>query len=248
MYKLYSDTASLGDNLDMTALLNYAHCELYLPDVPQCHEQAPIFWGLTNSINFYQPPFHHNPEPQILAQKCFRILKAHGLEKRVSAFPIIYLKQSEIDWAINFLFQYRDGEDSLCVIKPYSKDGCIRTPTKECIEKVLSCAKVKKLKFLNFGHSKFNNHVSLPGVPDIMDLPIRHLAACYAVIGKYIGADTGDYHLMLATGGTCQVLVPTSCPQYNWDYFCYKESTLNRLGGKVEYLDYNLFDPCQLIF
>lgn len=39
--------------------------------------------------------------------------------------------------------------------------------------------------------------------------------------GKYVGCDTGDYHLMLALGGKCLVLVPDDCPDYRharWHY------------------------------
>lgn len=40
------------------------------------------------------------------------------------------------------------------------------------------------------------------------DLPLRTVAACYYWIGRYVGVDTGNYHLMLAVNGQCDVWVP----------------------------------------
>jgi len=82
------------------------------------------------------------------------------------------------------------------------------------------------VSFLNFGLSK--NHVkhnfanlTVPGIHTFFDLPIREQAAIYHVVGRYIGPDTGDYHMMLSVGGKCDVLVPTSSPGYSYQYFHY---------------------------
>jgi len=50
---------------------------------------------------------------------------------------------------------------------------------------------------------------------------------------RYIGCDTGDYHLMLALGGKCIVLVPDNCEQYEyrrWHYIDYP--------GRVKYVNF----------
>jgi hypothetical protein len=51
--------------------------------------------------------------------------------------------------------------------------------------------------------------------------PIREKIQRFKMHPRYIGADTGDYHLMLALGGKCIVFVPDDCPDYEyrrWHY------------------------------
>lgn len=52
-------------------------------------------------------------------------------------------------------------------------------------------------------------------------LPLEHKINEFAANPRYIGCDTGDYHLMLAVGGKCIVLVPDDCDDYQyrrWHY------------------------------
>lgn len=53
------------------------------------------------------------------------------------------------------------------------------------------------------------------------DVPIRQMAAIFHRVGRYVGCDSGDYHLMLAVGGQCDVLVPDESYGYSYAYFHY---------------------------
>ena len=56
----------------------------------------------------------------------------------------------------------------------------------------------------------YQNFEEMPGVLTIPDLTLRQVAACYSVIGRYCGTDTGDHHLAVATGCICDTWVPPS--------------------------------------
>jgi len=77
----------------------------------------------------------------------------------------------------------------------------------------------EKHTILNFGMSKhmteFENTIS------IKDVSVSDLICYYSAINKYVGVDTGDMHLMLACGGSVNVLFPAHCGEYQpakWNY------------------------------
>lgn len=69
-------------------------------------------------------------------------------------------------------------------------------------------------------------HKLLEGAVDLRGLRLRDAAAAYARIGHYIGIDTGDMHLALAVGATCDVAVPPSCGDYRHDMWHYKSDRI----------------------
>lgn len=74
----------------------------------------------------------------------------------------------------------------------------------------------------------------LDGLPGRQDdggpaIPIRNKALVFRRCPRYIGADTGDMHLMLAVGGKCIVLIPDDCQDYQyrrWHYVDYPDRIL----------------------
>jgi len=74
-------------------------------------------------------------------------------------------------------------------------------------------------------HAKHNfDFTPLNGAFPLWDLPIRQMAAIFHVVGRYIGPDTGDGHLMLAVGGKADILVPESNAEYPHEHFHYDDS------------------------
>lgn len=85
--------------------------------------------------------------------------------------------------------------------------GKVRMMDLERWEKILFKLK-DKYNLLQFGLS--HKTTKLPYTKPILDLDIGTLSACYFIIKKYVGVDTGDYHLMLSVGGKCCVFSPAN--------------------------------------
>jgi hypothetical protein len=61
----------------------------------------------------------------------------------------------------------------------------------------------------------------LQGVTVIPPMGLRQLAACFSAIGRFVGVDGGEMHLMLAAGGRAIALAPPASQQYDparWQY------------------------------
>lgn len=64
-----------------------------------------------------------------------------------------------------------------------------------------------------------------PDVPGARRMPfvdLETLAGAYQQMAKYIGVDTGDYHLMIAVGGRCAVAEPEPMPRIQADFWLYE--------------------------
>ncbi len=95
-----------------------------------------------------------------------------------------------------------------------------------------------KYTFLQFGIS--SNLTRFKNTELILDLDMDELICYYAAIGKYIGVDTGDMHLMLAVGGQCRVLVPPTSPEYSHSDWHYKSPKIRY----VEFKEYKSLKEC----
>jgi hypothetical protein len=103
----------------------------------------------------------------------------------------------------------------------------------ECINRLY-----KRYTVLHFGLS--NRMTSFDNVIEIKDLEITKLAACYSIIGKYFGIDTGDYWLTIATGGEAEVICPDSTPFYNHEEWHLKPEMWWTEPIRIRYTDFNL--------
>ena len=263
MLDLYSSSSNLGDNLALTPLVRSIQSTVHLYDDPCVRSIAPIFEGICDIAFDNGSPSTHSPRssdpghPAVPATK--RLLIAHkdvsqepdtewdGIEPlnpvdllSVPAIPSIKLHPWEQRMAKDFAVQFKGK--NLCVLKCNPQELNERTPPIELLRKIV--ADNPTTTFLNFGLSKnhaksLSAHVSIDGVENFFDLPIRQLATFYAAIGRYIGPDTGDYHLMLAVGGKCDVLVPPSSPTYPHPLFHYGEECWLNQPSRVRYHDWS---------
>jgi predicted SAM-dependent methyltransferase len=61
----------------------------------------------------------------------------------------------------------------------------------------------------------------LEGVTVLPPMGLRQLAACFLAIGRFVGVDGGEMHLMLAAGGRAIALAPPASAEYDparWQY------------------------------
>ena len=77
----------------------------------------------------------------------------------------------------------------------------------------------KRYTILQFG---FEDYPLLPGAVRFPFVALDALCAVYKLIGRYIGAHTGDHHLMIAVGGRAVVAEPDPMPDtghdIHWNY------------------------------
>ncbi len=240
---LSSDSANLGDNLMITPLLNAQLCTLRLYDEEWMRFTAEIFKGLCEIEWFtdraeIQPPSYANiPRPWSK-----RLLVAHGLNS-VPAIPKIKLTEAELadgrNWAAKV--QQAFGKP-LCILKAVPGRSVNRSVFPEIIDEIVAANPDTQFVTFNLGDNHPKKELKSPpikGVFEMVNLPIRAQAACYAAVSRYVGADTGDYHLMLSVGGKADVLCPAHSPTYNWWLTHYGEDCWLDEAVRVSYQDFN---------
>lgn len=234
MIELYSASSNLGDNLSLTPLMRQTKCRVHLFDDASVRSIAPIFDGLGEVVFDNVGPIA-SPEAFVRGPHSKKTLVYFGYPT-VNAIPKIILTDKEVSWAKKYLADMQI--ESGCIIKSSTQQINYRTPPQDLIQNIVDLN--KDVKFLTSGlstkHPKNNfSNVPINQVMTMWDYPIRSLAAIYSIIGRYIGPDTGDYHLMLAVGGKADVLVPNSVWNYRHEDFHYNEECWGEEPIRVKY-------------
>ena len=216
---------NLGDALWLTPLARY------VPDLvvqlrkgdKRSEAVAPIFDGLCK-VEFIDNPSDAR-RSKLDVHVARKILYAYGIVGR-NSIPKINVTDGEILWAKGFLSGY---SNPIAIINgnsgtndPANYRAKYVCPPHEFIQEIASHFHKNGKTVLQFGPDpKYYDRdpfVPLENAVHIRGLTVRQLAACYAVIGKMISGDTGDYHLMLAVGGETITLVPTENFQLGYVY------------------------------
>lgn len=221
---------NLGDTLWVTPLARY------VPDLvvqmlghdARSRATAPILDGLCPVEWVGQT--EETPKFPFRAHVTQRILAAYGVLDQPS-IPRVLLRPEEIGWAVAYLKARGYGRDTIAFTNHNSGSG---DPTNHRAHYVRPHPEIIKTlarfwgggqgQVFQFGpaptfHDR-DPYDAIPGAVQCRGLSVRQLAACYHVIGKLIGGDSGDYHLMLAVGGKVACLVPPHSEQFgylHWD-------------------------------
>lgn len=239
---------NLGDTLWVTPLARY------VPDLTvqmlghdfRSRATAPILVGLCNVE--WVDKTTETPKAPIRAHVTQRILGAYGHGGKPS-IPRVLLRSGEIDWAISYLKERGYGPDTIAFTNHNSGSG---DPTNHRAHYVRPPSDIIKIlvRFWSGGNGKvfqfgpaptFHDRDPYDAIPNAVQcrgLSVRQLAACYHVIGKLIGGDSGDYHLMLAVGGKVACLVPPHSEQFgylHWDLL-YDEVCWGSEKPRVKYV------------
>lgn len=219
MINLNIPNGNLGDAILTTALFkNNREGIVTILDAPETRRLEQVFYNFNVQIQ-YAP----NIKSTIIDNKqthiCQQYLDHFGIIDS-NCIPQINVPNQELNWARDYLAKI---ENPLVVVTNNNGTGDptnywahYRTFNPVLMNELLE-EYSKKYTLLHFGLSRdFNKNVyrndvdsfiKMPNCIDILDLPISKLAACYKIIGRCLSGDTGDYHLMLAVGGKCNVLV-----------------------------------------
>lgn len=219
MIVVNSDSANLGDNLMLTPLLNHTPCKLRLHDTEWMRFTAPIFDGLCEIEWVARDQLGASNYVSIPRPWSKRLLVSHGFND-VSAIPRIKLTEKELEDGQRVAAHISSsfGEKPLCVIKAASGRSAERTVPEAVIKRIVDANPDIQFITFNLGDNHPKREMrspTIPGVFELANLPIRAEASVYAAVGRYVGADTGCYHLMLAVGGKADVLCPAHSETYN---------------------------------
>ena len=228
----------MGDWLSLTPILRHMRDLGRNPlviarDSPHTREFGTLYRGLAE-IQWEPASAPTPPTLQSDSDSCFsrRILEGHGVY-HVSAIPHVEVSSEEREWATAFLAWFGPKLTAFCPTIGSARDtlpedhiaNYRRMPRKlaaELVKRLLDSGR----KPVWFGTKDTQQHIyrnrfEIEGVISVPDLSVRQLAACYSVIGEYVGTDTGDHHLMLSVGGRCETWVPTSRWFYDHKKFLY---------------------------
>lgn len=232
-----NDAGSLGDYLSLTPLLNSQKCVVQIYENDKSRELAKVYDEIADIefVNHPVSPTGHTEEPACLSQ---RILNFYNV-KNQSPIPKIKVKQEEIEWATEFLSKFKNP---ICFNRTVGKPNTGHPLAKyrqiplELSKKIIEHYENKGFTVLNFCLS--SNYEKISNEIPILDLPLRNLIGCFNVIKKYVGSDTGDYHLMLAVGGVANVFVPPSIWHYDHSKHLYLEYAWQKEEKRVSYYSF----------
>ncbi len=238
MIQLCSDSTNLGDNLAITPLLNHVPCKLRLHDAEWMRFTAPIFEGLCEIEWVPLDQLKSPPYAPIARPWSKRLLVGCGYPE-VPAIPAIKLTETERNEGMRVAAHLmRSFGKQLCVLKAVPGRSSERIVPPDIIDRIVAANPDIQFVTFNVADPHPKREMAAPrikGVYEIVNLPIRAEAAIYAAIGRYIGADTGCYHLMLAVGGKADVLCPAHCGTYNYDLTHYGEDCWLETPVRVAY-------------
>lgn len=234
MIDLWMDKSAIGDALSYTALMNATPCRMNIANCSSNAVIAPLFYGLGDVRVVEGNRSTHSEIHGGGVHNSRRMLVHFGFD-RYPCVPRIKLFPEEVARAKAFVARFKEP----IAIRDLS-NGEARNIPFEMAQRIVDINPEKT--FINFGTSK--DHAW--GTPDrprlrkviyVDDWPLRMVAACYYHIGRYVGCDTGNYHLMLAVNGKCDVIIPEHGEGgYDWPLHLYPADAFQDGIARVNYL------------
>lgn len=211
---------NLGDTLWVTPLERYEPnlvVQMLGHDL-RSRMTAPILDGVCK-VEFVDKTTE-TPKAKIQKHVTQQILTAYGHGGKQS-IPFVRLTSEELKWAKEFLrsIGVESLERSIAITNHNSGSGDptnVRAhyvlPPPQAIQQIANYWTSIGFHVIQFGPAK-KYHDSDPfkqvdGALTVRGLSVRQLASCYSVIGRFIGGDSGDYHLATACGAEVRCLVP----------------------------------------
>jgi hypothetical protein len=230
-----SQGGGLGDNLQITPLFKYfENGTLEIINNDYGKDLSSVYETIAK-IEFKDSPIkqeiffskYGNPErSKALRNGALNYLTIFGIENEVSPIPKVHLNLEEIQKAKQKLSNYKNPIALVTYGGGYKKGDTLQMyPEYRLLAKEKWQFIVDQLsqKYTVLHFFKGENLMKLENCIEVNNLSIYDLKHYFAVIGKYLGIDTGSYHLMLAVGGFAHAIVPDLSWQHqyyppNWQY------------------------------
>ncbi|RTK98842.1 MAG: hypothetical protein EKK57_10850 [Proteobacteria bacterium] len=216
----------MGDNLWITPIFRFVKEPIYLYDNFHCRSISSIYNGITD-VQFLDQHIR-NFEYDGITHNTIQWLKHLNIEySNTNIIPFVVITEEEKQWAAQYLSKYPNPiviiNDNSGNNDPQNNRSRYVLPNQNMMQSITDeYSKTNTvLQFgvaPNFYRCGYDGFTPLKNAIHIRGLNIRQLAACYSIIGKYIGGDTGDYHLMLAVGGEATVFIPKESRQMGYIY------------------------------
>lgn len=231
-YNLNCEAGSLGDMVAATALFkNGRFGSVTVTDEVKIRNFAQVFKNIAE-VRFVPGVKEAMP---LAGLGCTSRRLLNALNINDFAVPRVQPSNEDIDWAIQWI---RDNNIKQPVVINGTVGGVnasdhplrfYRKIDEGAMQEIVDDLNAVGFNPLSFGTS--SNQVKLNGVLATPDLPINRLMGLYYTIRRYIGCDTGDYHLMLACGGNCFTLVPDDAWNYRYAFHHYQPTDFPTRGG-----------------
>ncbi len=250
---------NLGDTLWVTPLARYEpDLTVWMrgDDAKAC-SVAPILDGLCKVRLEPNPP--ETRKAPIRAHVTQQILAAYSDHVGKPSIPRVLLKAEEVAWAVDYVKGITGGHSHKVVALVNHCSGSA-DPTNyrahyvrgnpAAFESIARFWRGAGYKVLQFGPAPgfYTPDVFTPieGTIPVRGLNVRQLAAVYHIVGKLIGVDSGDYHLMLAVGGKVACLIPPHSDQFgyrHWDLH-YDSVCWGNERPRVRYIPHDQWTQC----
>lgn len=242
--------SSLGDCLYLTSVFRYIAGKVILHKDEQSRQVGLVFNNICEVEYDDLPPerpdnlIKNVPDVFYQVHRTRKILLSLGIKEEISC-PFVKISKEENEWALEFIKDYKNpvvivNDNSGNWDKNNTRANYVRPPS---YIMQLVCDKLIESGYtpLQFGRKEEERFTSLTGAIPIRGLSIRQLAACYSMIKKYFGGDTGDYHLMIATGGQANVFIPneTTSLGYIYNDLLYKPENFENKTPLVKYIKFH---------
>lgn len=193
-------TTGMGDILVLTSVAKHMpYCVVQLQT--KISHFSRFFRGLCDQIIITDNVL---PTPEIgNGHHATRKLRYFGLDSKCY-MPLVLYSEQELNKGIDLIKDYPNpiafvGNSSIT----WKHE---REPSHQYLQDIINKLYNEGHTILQFGISQ--NFTEFKHTVPIIDLDINDLICYYAAIKKYVGVDTGDTHLMLALGGSCEIHIP----------------------------------------
>lgn len=204
-------SSGMGDVLLLTSICKY------IPDsivelFPHAEKFSIFFDGLCKKVEIKEDAFvtPDIPPGHFAQQK----LKYYGISNQCY---LPYVKKDKyVSLGNNLISKF---ENPIVFVSNCAKHNKYREPEGNYFQPIIDKL-ADSYTILQFGLS--NNFTEYKHTIPIVDCSLPDLISYYSAIQKFIGVDTGDTHLMIALGGSCDIYVPFSVNIRNPDWWNYK--------------------------
>ena len=221
--KFGSKTSGMGDILLLTGVCKYFKNKLTV-QIPPAQERFAIFFHelasveITDNLNFLEDIGSGHYTTRKLRN--FLGNDANSLDVRPL---VLYNDPESTNWATEYL---KDKPNPVVVVPTCSKHWAeVRNVPRHLMDIIIELL-ITEGKTPIICQSSVNKY-DYPEYFSLEDLPIKKYISLLRECGQYCGANTGDMHLAIGVGATCQIIQPRPSPIFNPEEWCYRHETIS---------------------
>lgn len=233
---------SLGDCLWISSIFRHRHGKVILHNDLQSKQVSTIFNDIAEVEFSDNPPERLDHNCKLPIHRGEKILRSYNIDSSF-CLPFVKITKDEIDWAKEFLKDYKNliviNNDNSGSKDPNNIRANYVRPPVELMEE--QCKFLINIGYTPIQFAKKELFTPLNNCIQLINLNIRQTLACFSIIKRYIGGDTGLYHLMLAAGGSCDVFIPDESIRLGYIYsdLLYSPKHFGNNPFKLNYFNYN---------